>query len=199
MEETGKSRLEQQLAFLMEIDKMKSVSRRTMLTDLSRRETDAEHSWHIALMALLLAEYAGPRVDVNRVIRMALVHDLVEIYAGDTFAYDSQGKETQRSREEAAAGRLFALLPGGQGEELRALWEEFDARETADAQFAAAVDRLQPFLNNCVTGGFTWKEGGVRSPQVYERLQLVRQAMPRVWPAVERRIQACLEKGELEK
>ena len=193
MEETGKSRLEQQLAFLMEIDKMKSVSRRTMLTDLSRRETDAEHSWHIALMALLLAEYAGPGVDVNRVIR------LVEIYAGDTFAYDSQGKETQRSREEAAAGRLFALLPGGQGEELRALWEEFDARETADAQFAAAVDRLQPFLNNCMTGGFTWKEGGVRSPQVYERLQLVRQAMPRVWPAVERRIQACLEKGELEK
>lgn len=192
-----KSRMERQLQFIMEADRMKSIYRRTLVADRSRRETDAEHSWHFALMAMLLAEYAGPRVDINRVIRMALVHDLVEIYAGDTFAYDSEGKKSQHAREEQAADRLFALLPADQGQELRALWEEFDAMETPDARFAAAVDRIQPFLNNCLTEGHTWKEGDVESSQVRERLAVTKDAAPALWPLVDSLIRNCVEKGYL--
>ena len=131
------NRLEQQMRFLVEVDKMKSVYRRTILIDKTRRESDAEHSWHFALMAMLLAEYADPeKVDCARVIRMALVHDLIEIYAGDTFAYDVQGNQDKRQRETEAADKLFALLPEDQAAEIRALWEEFDAMETPDAQYA---------------------------------------------------------------
>ena len=166
------SRMEQQLQFIMEIDRMKSVYRRTLLIDHSRRETDAEHSWHFALMALLLAEYAGPDVKIDRVIRMALVHDLVEIYAGDTFAYDGDGKKTQHAREQQAADKLFSHLPADQGPQLRALWEEFDAMETPDARFAAAIDRLQPFLNNCLTGSYL--EGGQREKRTGSRTALCR-------------------------
>ena len=187
------------MKFITEADRMKSVYRRTLLTDRSRRETDAEHSWHFALMAMLLAEYAEPGVDVSRVIRMALVHDLVEIYAGDTFAYDGEGKKTQRAREERAADKLFALLPPDQGQELRALWEEFDARETPDARFAAAVDRIQPFLNNCLTEGHTWKEGDVTSDQVRERLEVTKEAAPALWPLVDSLIRESVEKGYLKR
>ena len=194
------NRLEQQMRFLVEVDKMKSVYRRTILIDKTRRESDAEHSWHFALMAMLLAEYADPeKVDCARVIRMALVHDLIEIDAGDTFAYDVQGNQDKRQRETEAADKLFALLPEDQAAEIRALWEEFDAMETPDAQYAAAIDRLQPFLNNYLTQGHTWGLGGVKSAQVYERMDPIRVALPEVWPFVDKMIQESIEKGYLEK
>lgn len=194
------NRLEQQMRFLVEVDKMKSVYRRTILIDKTRRESDAEHSWHFALMAMLLAEYADPeKVDCARVIRMALVHDLIEIYAGDTFAYDVQGNQDKRQRETEAADKLFALLPEDQAAEIRALWEEFDAMETPDALYAAAIDRLQPFLNNYLTQGHTWGLGGVKSAQVYERMDPIRVALPEVWPFVDKMIQESIEKGYLEK
>ena len=193
------NRLEQQMRFLVEVDKMKSVYRRTILIDKTRRESDAEHSWHFALMAMLLAEYADPeKVDCARVIRMALVHDLIEIYAGDTFAYDVQGNQDKRQRETEAADKLFALLPEDQAAEIRALWEEFDAMETPDAQYAAAIDRLQPFLNNYLTQGHTWGLGGVKSAQVYERMDPIRVALPEVWPFVDKMIQESIEKGYLD-
>ena len=193
------NRLEQQMRFLVEVDKMKSVYRRTILIDKTRRESDAEHSWHFALMAMLLAEYADPeKVGCARVIRMALVHDLIEIYAGDTFAYDVQGNQDKRQRETEAADKLFALLPEDQAAEIRALWEEFDAMETPDAQYAAAIDRLQPFLNNYLTQGHTWGLGGVKSAQVYERMDPIRVALPEVWPFVDKMIQESIEKGYLE-
>ncbi len=191
------NRLKRQIDFIMEVDRMKSVYRRTLLVDRSRRETDAEHSWHFALMALLLAEYAGPDVKPDRVIRMALVHDLVEIYAGDTFAYDGDGKKTQHAREQQAADRLFSRLPADQDSQLRALWEEFDAMETPDARFAAAIDRLQPFLNNCLTEGHTWKEGDVTSDQVRERLSVAQDAAPALWELSDSLIRECVEKGYL--
>lgn len=191
------TRLERQMAFLTEVDRMKSIYRHTLLIDRSRRETDAEHSWHFALMAMLLGEYAGKDVDLNRVIRMALVHDLVELYAGDTFAYDNEGKQTQGAREEQAADRLFSLLPTDQGQELRSLWEEFDDKKTPDARFAAAVDRIQPFLNNCLTEGHTWKEGSVTSDQVRERLSIVQDAIPAVWPLIDSLLQKSVEQGYL--
>ena len=194
------NRLEQQMRFLVEVDKMKSVYRRTILIDKTRRESDAEHSWHFALMAMLLEEYEDPEeVDWARVIRMALVHDLIEIYAGDTFAYDVQGNQDKRQRETEAADKLFALLPEDQAAEIRALWEEFDAMETPDAQYAAAIDRLQPFLNNYLTQGHTWGLGGVKSAQVYERMDPIRVALPEVWPFVDKMIQESIEKGYLEK
>lgn len=193
------NRLEQQMRFLVEVDKMKSVYRRTILIDKTRRESDAEHSWHFALMAMLLAEYADPeKVDCARVIRMALVYDLIVIYAGDTFAYDVQGNQDKRQRETEAADKLFALLPEDQAAEIRALWEEFDAMETPDAQYAAAIDRLQPFLNNYLTQGHTWGLGGVKSAQVYERMDPIRVALPEVWPFVDKMIQESIEKGYLE-
>lgn len=190
-------RLEKQLKFLIEVDKMKTILRRTMLVDETRRENDAEHSWHFALMAMVLFEYAGEQVNQERVLKMALVHDLVEVYAGDTFAYDTKGYEDKDAREKASADKLFAILPTDQGTEIRGLWEEFDAMETPDAQYASAIDRLQPFINNIMTGGYTWKLNDVKSEQVYRRMDAVRIAMPEVWPAVDRMIQDSIRKGWL--
>ncbi len=189
-------RLKQQLQFILEIDKMKKILRQTILTDYSRQENDAEHSWHIAVMAMVLAEYAGPSVDINRVIRMTLVHDLIEIYAGDTFAYDTVGNQDKKEREEAAAGKLFAMLPSDQGKEIRMLWEEFDQMETPDAVFAAALDRLQPLLHNYVTEGHTWKRG-VTSEQVRRRMAVIEKANPRLYEVVCTILEQSLQKGYL--
>ena len=145
-------RFEQQLRFIVEIDRLKNVLRRTLLTDASRRENSAEHSWHIALMAPLLAEHACEPVNVERVMRMLLVHDIVEIDAGDTFAYDANGNADKAERERRAADRLYGLLPDDQARELRAAWEEFEAAESAEARFAHALDRLQPLLQNLQIG-----------------------------------------------
>lgn len=188
----------QQMAFLAEIDKMKSVYRQTILINQSRRETDAEHSWHLAMMAMTLFEHnRNPQVDLSRVIRMGLVHDLVEIYAGDTFAYDTEGNRTKAGREQEAADRLFAMLPPEQGREYRALWEEFDAEETPDARYATAMDRLQPFLNNYMTEGHTWKLNHVTESKVRGRVGIIETAVPEIWPAVDAMVRECVERGWL--
>lgn len=162
-------RLEQQFAFLQEIDKEKQITRQTYLADGSRKEGDAEHAWHLAVMTLLLSEYANSEIDVLRTMSMVLIHDLVEIDAGDTYAYDEAGKETQARREQLAAERIFGLLPEDQGRRLRALWEEFEARETPEAKFARSMDNLQPLLLNHASGGKSWAEHGVRLEQVLGR------------------------------
>lgn len=186
---------EKQLKFITEIDRMKHILRRTLLVDGSRRENDAEHSWHIGVMAMLLREYADPAVDVERVVKMCLVHDLIEIYAGDTFAFDVSANVDKAEREKASADKLYALLPPEQGSELRALWEEFDAEQTLDAQYAAAMDHLQPFIHNVMTDGHTWKEGHVTREQVYARMAIVKAATPALWPFVENSINQGIEAG----
>ena len=192
-------RLARQLAFLMEVDQMKSVLRQSPLMDKSRRENDAEHSWHIALMALTLQEYAAAdNVDIERVMKMALVHDLVEIYAGDTFAYDTEGYQDKLTREQASADRVFGLLPPDLGAEYRALWEEFDRMETPDAMYASAIDRFQPFFINTKTDGYTWvRHGGILVSQVYQRMEPVKTAIPALWEYVEQGIRDAVEKGYL--
>ena len=192
------SRFEQQMRFLVEIDQMKNVLRKTLLADGSRRESDAEHSWHLAMYAMLLSEYAPEPVDISRVVRMVLVHDLIEIYAGDTFCYDKEGNRDKAAREAAAADRLYALLPADQAGEYRALWEEFDRMDTPDSRFAAALDRIQPIINNYLTKGHTWKLGHVTSAQVYERMAPVKSGLPEAWKVVEWIINTSIEKGFLQ-
>ena len=153
------SRLEQQIAFITEIDKLKTILRQTPLMDNSRRENSAEHSWHLAVMALTLAEYAEAGTDLNRVVKMVLIHDIVEIDAGDTFAYDVQGYTDKANREELAAARIFGLLPDDQRDEIMALWHEFEAITTPEARFANALDRLEPLIGNFVAGGGSCRDG----------------------------------------
>ena len=162
-------RSDQQIRFILEIDKLKSILRRTYLIDNERHENSAEHSWHLALMAMLLAEHANEPVDVSRVIKMVLVHDLVEIDAGDTYFYDTAAAVDKAERERAAADRLFGLLPPDQGQELRALWEEFELLQTPEARFAAALDRFIPQLHNYHTHGKSWQENGITAERVLER------------------------------
>ena len=159
-------RLAQQIRFVIEIDKLKHVLRRTYLLDQSRRENDAEHSWHLAVMTILLQEYAETPVDLLRVLKMVLIHDIVEIDAGDAALYDEAGNADKAERELAAADRLFSLLPRDQAEEIRDLWQEFEARITPEARFARALDRVQPILHNYHTGGRIWRELGVTAKQV---------------------------------
>ena len=184
MDQSPSQRLERQLAFIAEIDRLKSVLRRTTLCDGSRAENSAEHSWHLAVAALTLAEHAGPEVDVAHVVRMVLVHDLVEIDAGDTFAYDAKANEDKEAREQRAADRIFGLLPREQGAELRALWEEFELGETPSARFAIALDRLQPLLSNHHAKGGSWKAHGVNRAQVLRRMAPIEHAAPLLWPTV---------------
>ena len=191
-------RLSKQIDFLIEIDAMKNVLRQTLLADGSRRENDAEHSWHFAVMAMILQEYAySPDVDISRVLKMALVHDLIEVYAGDTFCYDDAGNSTKEAREREAADKLFGKLPAEQGAEIRALWEEFDAMETPDAIYAASIDRIQPLINNYLTQGHTWKKGNVTSDKVYKRMEPIRTGMPQVWEVVEFMITDSIRRGFL--
>jgi len=191
-------RLSRQIAFIIEIDKLKSILRQTLITDGSRRENSAEHSWHLAVMAPLLAEYAPEPVNVERAIRMLLVHDIVEIDAGDTFAYDTHGNESKAERELQAAGRIFGLLPEDQQREYRALWEEFEIRDTADARFANALDRLQPLLNNYRTQGGTWRIHKLNRTQVVKRMEPVREFLPSVYPIVEEYLSDACARGWLE-
>lgn len=193
------SRLAQQIQFIVEIDKLKQVLRQTLLTDESRQENSAEHSWHLAMMAIVLAEYAPDSdVDVLHVIKMLLIHDLVEIDAGDTFCYDLQGYQNKAVREAQAATRLFGLLPEEQGAELRALWEEFEAQETAAARFAAALDRLQPLLHNQQTRGGTWRIHGITYDQVLRRVHPIEAGAPTLWPFVQQVLEECIAAGYLE-
>ena len=190
-------RLDQQLKFTAEIDKMTGILRRTMLIDESRRENDAEHSWHIAVMALLFTEYALEPVDVSRAVKMCIIHDLIEIYAGDTFAYDINANKDKAQREKAAADKLFAMLPAEQGKEIRSLWEEFDLVQTPDAKYATCMDRLQPFLHNTLTQGHTWVEGQTTRPMVEKRMAIIKDFMPQVYKWVEENIDNAIQKGWL--
>lgn len=177
--------VEKQLAFLVEADRLKSVLRQTTLCDGSRRENSAEHSWHLGLMATVLARHAAPGIDAARVLRMLLVHDLVEIDAGDTFAYDAAANADREERECRAAERIFGLLPPAQGQELQSLWQEFEAQATPEARVAVALDRLQPLLSNHHSGGGSWKAHGVSRAQVLRRMEPIRTALPALWPDVE--------------
>jgi len=177
-------RLRRQLALVVEADRLKRVLRRTVITDSSRHENSAEHSWHLALAAMTLAEHAAADVDVERVIRMVIVHDLVEIDAGDTFAYDTAANLGRVEREKLAADRLFGILPEEQGAAMRALWDEFEEGRTATARFAIALDRLQPLLLNDTANGGSWHTHGVTKSQVLRRMAPIEAAIPAAWPLV---------------
>ncbi len=171
MIETGNERLQAQLAFLLEMDKMKNIRRQTYVLHEDRKENDAEHAWHLAMLALVLHEYAKEPVDLKTVLATVLIHDVVEIDAGDTYAYDEAGNATKAAREQKAADRLFGLLPAEQGNGLRRLWEDFEAGSTPEARFAAALDRIQPLLLNYTKGGLSWQEHGTKRSQVAGRMQ----------------------------
>ncbi len=193
------SRLARQIEFLVEIDKLKQVVRQTWLMDSSRRENDAEHSWHLAMFALLLTEYAtAPGIDLLRAIKLVLVHDLVEIDAGDTFAYDTVASQDKPAREQLAADRIFNILPSDQAAEIRALWDEFEARQTPEARYAAALDRFQPILHNYFTQGKAWRQHGVTSDQVLARNRLIADGAPDLWNHVLDLIRDAVDKGYLE-
>lgn len=178
-------RLNEQLTFLLEIDRLKRVLRRTSLVGGDRRENSAEHSWHLAMMAMVLAEYANEPVDLLHTIKLLLVHDIVEIDAGDTFAYDVQANLDKEEREQAAADRIFGLLPAEQCSELRALWEEFDARQTPEARFANALDRMMPSLQNYENAGGAWRTAGVNLQAIVERLQPIDDGSHTLWQYVQ--------------
>lgn len=181
MQKEDKKRLEQQMAFALEMDGLKQIGRQTYLKDACRKENDAEHSWHLALMALLFHEYANEPVDVLRVVSMVLVHDIVELDAGDTYAYDTAGNADKREREVAAADRIFALLPDDQTAYFRALWEEFEARETPEAKFAHTLDHIQPLMLNAASGGKSWKEHGIRLEQILQRNAKTAEGSEELW------------------
>ncbi len=162
-------RIKKQLDFMLELDKMKNLYRQTYVLHEDRKENDAEHSWHLAILAMLLSEYAAQPVDVLHVMKMVLIHDVVEIDAGDTYCYDSEGYKSKADREEKAAQRIFGLLPDDQREEFYTLWREFEDSETNDARFAAMLDRLQPIMLNYTNGGRSWQEHGIHKEQVLAR------------------------------
>ena len=169
------------LTFVREIDKLKSVLRKTDLMDGSRSENSAEHSWHLALMAIVLSEHAAEEIDLLKVLRMLLVHDIVEIDAGDTFTYDEEGHADKEERETAAADRIFNLLPADLATDLRALWDEFESRGTPESRFATAMDRLQPMLHNFATQGGSWQEHQITRRRVEERNQVIESGAPELW------------------
>jgi putative hydrolase of HD superfamily len=195
----GKDRLQKQIHFIIEIDKLKKIIRQTYLTDKSRKENDAEHSWHLSVMAILLAEYAeDDQIDVLRILKMLLIHDLVEIDAGDTFCYDETGNSNKLERETKAADRIFNLLPADQALYFRELWDEFEARKSPESQFAAALDRLQPLLHNSRTRGGTWREHHVKRHQVIRRNAPIGDGAPALWEYAIKLIDDAVEKGDLE-
>lgn len=191
------NRLEQQLQFILEIDKVKKIIRQTPLSDASRKENDAEHSWHIALMAYLLQEYAEEPVEVSKVMLMVLIHDLVEIDAGDTYAYDTEGAKTKDERERKAADRIFGLLPEEQGMYLKALWEEFEAYETAEAKYAHMLDNFQPLLLNDAAGGISWTEHQVKKSQIYKRNEKVEETSATIWKCMQDKIDKHIQAGHV--
>lgn len=195
---SASERLRKQIAFVCEVDRLKTVLRQTLLMDGSRQENDAEHSWHISLMAMLFHEYASEQgLDLLRVLKMLLIHDLVEIHAGDTFCYDEKAGLDKVERESQAADKLFGMLPEDQATEFRALWDEFEARETPPARFAAALDRLQPMLHNYRTQGAAWKKHGVTSDKVFERNRHMGEGAPELWEYAETMIRDAVEQGYL--
>lgn len=190
-------RLQQQIQFIIEIDKLKQIYRQNLLIDGSRRENDVEHSWHLAVMAMVLQEYSAEPVDLTKVLKMVLLHDLVEIDAGDTFCYDPEANLDKAQREEAAADRIYGLLPADQRDEYRALWEEFEEGRTAEAKFAACLDRLQPLIHNYRTNGGTWMMHQVTSEQVKKRMEPVKEASSILGKYVQWIIEDSIAQGTL--
>jgi len=194
------SRFKKQIEFILEVDRLKHVLRQTLLMDRSRRENSAEHSWHIALLVPILAEYSKDSdIDMFHVMKILVMHDLVEIDAGDTYCYDDKGRKDQSRREEIAADRIFGLLPADQATEFRALWDEFEKRETAESRFANALDRVQPLLHNYFTDGQTWQENHINSRQVHKRMRPVKDGAPDLWDYVTTLIEDAVKKGILAK
>ena len=187
-------RLRRQLEFILEIDRLKSVLRRSYLIHIDRHENSAEHSWHLAVAAMVLAEHAKERIDVSKVIRLVLVHDVVEIDAGDTFIYDDAANVGKAAREQEAANRLFGVLPEEQAQAFMALWREFEDRQTPEAKFAFALDRLLPILHNVFTQGGSWKEHGIRREQALTKNRPIEDGSPVLWQAVESLITQTLAK-----
>ena len=192
-------RLQKQLDFALEIDKEKNILRQTHLSGHGRRENDAEHAWHMAIMAYLLKEYANEKVNIGRVMILCLIHDIVEIDAGDTYAYDAEGLKTQKEREEAAKERIFSLLPEDQKKELSALFDEFEANETPESRFAHAMDNLQPLMLNNSNGGGDWREHGVSAEQVYGRQRKTALGSEKLYEVTDHIIREHVEKGNLKK
>ena len=190
-------RLEQQLAFALEIDKEKNIFRQTHLSGHGRAENDAEHAWHMAIMAYLLREYANEKVDIGKVMLMCLIHDIVEIDAGDTYAYDTENLKTQKAREDAAKERIFSTLPEDQKAEMIALFDEFEAYETAESKFAHAMDNLQPLLLNNSNGGGDWKEHNVTAAQVYQRQSKTKLGSETLFAVADAILQENMKKGNL--
>lgn len=192
-------RLKKQLDFILEIDKEKNILRQTHLSGHGRRENDSEHAWHMAIMAYLLRDYSNEPVDIAKVMLMCLIHDIVEIDAGDTYAYDAEGLKTQKAREDAAKERIFSLLPEDQKEELIALFDEFEDFSTAESKFAHAMDNLQPLLLNNSNGGGDWREHGVSAEQVYGRQRKTALGSEELYEVTDHIIREHVEKGNLKK
>ncbi len=193
-----RERLEKQFQFCLEADKEKFIKRQTYLSDGVNKENDAEHAWHMALMTLILSEYANEEIDLLKTISMILIHDIVEIDAGDTYAYDDNAKKSQREREEKAADRIFDMLPEDQKAKFRALWEEFEAAETKEAKFARTMDNVQPLMLNNATGGKSWEERGVRISQILKRNEITPKGSKELWDyAYENMIRPNVDKGKI--
>ena len=190
-------RLEKQIRFIVEVDKVKNIFRQTYLADGKRKENDAEHSWHLALMAVLLQEHMKEKADLTRVMTMVLIHDLVEIDAGDTYAYDEKGAQTKREREVKAADRIFGLLPEDQGTCFRELWEEFESYESPEAKFAHLLDNFQPLLLNDASGGKSWKEHGVHRSQPMKRNERIPETSEIIWDRMQQIFDKHVECGNL--
>lgn len=198
MPDSPLTRLAQQIEFIAECDRLKEVFRQTLNTHSRRAENDAEHSWHLCLCVIVLAEHANsPTLDLLRVLKMLIVHDLVEIDAGDTFAYDTAAMATQHAREAVAAERIFGLLPADQARAFRALWDEFEAKETPEARFATAVDRFQPMLLNCRSQGAAWRRHGVTHDRVVARNRHIADGCAPLWDYAEKMLQAIVDAGHL--
>lgn len=194
------NRTQKQFAFLREIDKEKFISRQTYLTDEKRKENDAEHAWHLALMTIILSEYSNEPVDVLKTVTMLLLHDIVEIDAGDTYAYDEEAKKTQHEREEKCAERVFGMLPQDQEEYFRSLWEEFEACETPEARFARCMDNIQPMMLNAATGGKAWEEHGVHIGQILKRNEITPAGSEKLWEYARNQfLEPNVENGKIQK
>ena len=192
-------KLLQQINFIKEIDKIKYIERKTKLFNSDRRENDAEHSWHLAMMTIVLAEHSDVPIDVLKVLKMVLIHDIVEIDAGDTFIYDTEKNHTNTDEERTAANRIFGMLPKEQADELISIWEEFENGETHEAKFARSMDRFEPLLQNASNNGGTWAEFGVSYDKVYEKKKDIKEGSSSLWSYAENLINESVEKGILKK
>ena len=195
----SEDRLTRQMEFLIEVDRLKTVFRKAYIADASRRENSAEHSWHVTMMAMILAEHCPEELDLFRVVKMLLIHDIVEIDAGDTSVYDTVAVQDKADRESTAADRVFGLLPPDQARELREMWAEFEEGGTREARFAAAIDRLIPLLHNYYTQGKRWREDGITYQQVFAANQIIRNGSERLWNFALSIIDECVSKGYLSK